>query len=536
MLLAVAMLAITPFAHAATTIVTNEAQLASGSDAHVVNTYSIGAGGLTLSSGDTLSLGGYVANSGTPNNVPVALSGGALVIEDGGTLDLQKAWKNSRPAQGSVQYNTNVLTLNSGGVINFGVDSTVAERGDESGGFGAVTGDFRLLVNGNLALNGGSLISNVSSPQLWLKGTNNTIKSGVSIASNMGIVMNSGTQTLKSDIALNSVLLRLGGAQTVTLGADTHSSLTINTLKFHQQNANSSTTLKLGSNLALTNYFSLAAQPNNYALNIDTNGYTLDMTAPNTRFEFSTSSATVLDFTGAGQVVAHSYKFDYSSNVSVNIGAGTTLIARKGNVTNTLSASGRGSVDATSVFIFDYESQEGDANDNCFLVSPQGIGKVIARKGTIYASSDLDIRGGVVIEAGAAFDAATRTVTTPSYTFGLNGAEYGKISASSAVSIAGKTLTFDFAASPTSDASYSFFTTGITGSAGSVSVTFAGLNAFALTNNNGVWSFIQDGYTYTFTESSGILSVASAIPEPSTVALITGIGAVLFVLIRQRKS
>jgi hypothetical protein len=547
MLLAVAVLSFAPSAPfaraaaAATTIVTNEAQLASGEEAHVVHTYSIGAGGLTLSDGDTLSLGGYVANTGTPNNVPVALSGGALVIGNGGTLDLQQAWKNSSPAQGSVQYNVGgALTLDAGGVINFGATPTVSDRG-----YGAVTGDFRLLVNGNLALNDGNLVSAVSSPQLWLKGGANTIRAAVSVPAAATVVLNAGgsagsPQILNTEAGLAKIIIRYGGNQFATLAATgaTSDGLNVGQIQIHQQNSGASTTLKLGSDITTTN-LSLSGGPSsgNVTYAIDTGGHTLDMTASAARFQpdrINANVATTWNLAGGGVFKAHSFRFDLRDNVSVNVGANTTLIASAANVTNFLgtqtSASGTGTVDATSTFIYD----AANTTDKSYLNANVAIGKVVAQKGIIEAATDLDIRGGLVIRAGAAFDAVGKTITTPSIIFGIDGADFGKISdgATSAVSIAGKSLTFDFATRPASDDSCSFFPSGVTGSAADVSVTFSGIDVLVLNNNNGVWSAMLDGITYTFTESSGALTVAGAIPEPATLALLAGAGAFLFVVVR----
>ncbi|WP_043585947.1 PEP-CTERM sorting domain-containing protein [Geminisphaera colitermitum] len=536
----VSLASLTPLTRAGTTIITNKDNLASGATAHVAATYDIGSVGLTLGAGDTLSLGGYVARDGNPNNVPVNITGnGALVINSGGVLDLQKAWKNSSDAQGSAQYNIGgALILNNGGVLNFGADSTLTSRGYE-----AITDALRISVGGNLTLNGGTFTSSANIPQIWLKGATNTIASSVSVPTVATFVLNSANQTLTSGAGLGTVLIRQSSDQTATLsvtGTNSDGS-NVQKIQFYQQNSGKTTTLKLGSDIRVNENISLAGGPANTAGNtatytIDTNGRKLDMSASGSRFEptrNNTNVATTWNFIGnGGTVEAHSFRFNMNDNVSVNIGAGVTLIAHANNVTNTLGSQASGSVDATSTFIY----EGADTTSKSFLNANIAIGKVVARKGTIEASSALNIQGGLVIEAGGSFSALAYALTTPSLTFGIDGASFGTISATGAVSIADKTLTFDFAAAPASSTSYTLFTSGATGSADSVSVTFSGLNAIALTNSSGVWSAIQDGFTYTFTESNGILSVASAIPEPSTVALIAGVGSVLFVLIRRRKS
>ncbi|AHF91115.1 hypothetical protein OPIT5_13755 [Opitutaceae bacterium TAV5] len=524
------------FAHAATTIVTNESQLASGEVTHVVNTYDLGGGGLTLGAGDTLGLGGYVANTGNPNNVPVALSGGPLVIDNGGVFDLQQAWKNSNPAQGSVQYNTSALTLNSGGIINFGAASTVADRG-----YGAVTGDFRLLIGGNLNLNGGTLSSSVASPQLWLKGGSNVIRSSVILPSSLAVVLNAAgsianPQALTSEVGLGRVLIRYGGNQVTALSATgvTSDGLNVDQIQFYQQNSGASSTLKLESDLA-TRAPTITGGPasGNVAYTIDTNGHTFDITASNARFEPGRpngNTATTWNLSGGGVIDAHSFRFNLHDNVSVNIGANTTLVAHANNVTNSLGTQASGTVDATSTFIY----AAADSAHKSFLNANVAIGKVVAEKGIIDAASDLDIRGGLVIQADGVFDAKNFTVTTLSYTFGVDGIRHGKIAADNAISLTAKDLVFDFAVAPIGGETYSFFTTSVTGTANSVSVTFSGTNALALVNDSGIWSATLDGLVYSFDQSVGSLAITAAVPEPAMLAVLMGVSAFLLGIARRR--
>ncbi|MFA6286727.1 MAG: autotransporter-associated beta strand repeat-containing protein [Opitutaceae bacterium] len=69
------------------------------------------------------------------------------------------------------------------------------------------------------------------------------------------------------------------------------------------------------------------------------------------------------------------------------------------------------------------------------------------------------------------------------------------------------------------------------------SVSIAGTYIIAsLTNNSGVWTGSAGGFDFTFTQATGDLVIAAAIPEPSTYAAILGALALAGVVYRRRRS
>ena len=69
------------------------------------------------------------------------------------------------------------------------------------------------------------------------------------------------------------------------------------------------------------------------------------------------------------------------------------------------------------------------------------------------------------------------------------------------------------------------------------SIVLGGSYTASLTNNSGVWTGSSNGVDFTFTESTGTLSVlASAVPEPSTYAMLAGLAMLGAAGLRRRRS
>jgi hypothetical protein len=73
----------------------------------------------------------------------------------------------------------------------------------------------------------------------------------------------------------------------------------------------------------------------------------------------------------------------------------------------------------------------------------------------------------------------------------------------------------------------------ITGSFAAVTLSGSGLDG-TLARDNGVWTGNINGYTFSFVENTGILSITGAIPEPSTCILLFGALAFLAAALRRR--
>jgi hypothetical protein len=91
--------------------------------------------------------------------------------------------------------------------------------------------------------------------------------------------------------------------------------------------------------------------------------------------------------------------------------------------------------------------------------------------------------------------------------------------------------------SPFADGNYTFtlFGSSSSNSGSFASVSLSGAYSGSLTESSGVWSLASGGNTWTFTQSNGQLAITTAVPEPSTYALLLfGLASVIFARRRLR--
>lgn len=493
--------------------------------------YSTGSQTLAVGTNGILDLGGKTENS---NNTAAEIRYAAITL-NGGQINLQNVLRAGTNT--SALYNlTGPLNIQSG-TLTFGTASS------HSGS--TYNTDLRLNVEGNLTMSGGRIANHDPSisRQIWLKGATNTITGGA-LDSRINFVMNrAGEQTLTSTIALNDVLLRANGDTTVSLGVAA-AGQNIGKMEFAQESANKTLIYKLSSDLSLKTGSAMPSALTwtgqaNATYGIDTNGHQLNLTSANTRWTPNRKDSTGTakwSLTGQGEIAATAFNF-HSTGVAVSVGAGTTLRATGGApvsgdsaTISILSSSSGGSIDASSRFLYD-----GGTGNEGQLQSNRAIGILEVTSGTlcITGDTDFDAAGGIIVQANATLDFGTRTVGASSYAIGLDGSLFGTISGAAHLLLNNASLQFDFQQVATAG-DYKIFNTSLGGTIAEVSIV--GLHTASLVKTGDIWSgFSDEGlFSFAFDQGNGILSV-TAVPEPASIAFLTGLGIITITLIRLRR-
>lgn len=168
-------------------------------------------------------------------------------------------------------------------------------------------------------------------------------------------------------------------------------------------------------------------------------------------------------------------------------------------------------------------------------------GSTTISAGTLALTGTGSITGSTAynIAAGSTFNVSG--LTTPGYslasvatTLDIGAATKGFINVGTGALTLGNTLTLNFTAIPTLTSFDLYDASGVSGDFSSVSMTGV-LGSGSLTLNSGVWSGTAGGYNITLTESTGVLTATSAIPEPSTYAALFG-GLALGVAVLRRRA
>jgi hypothetical protein len=165
-------------------------------------------------------------------------------------------------------------------------------------------------------------------------------------------------------------------------------------------------------------------------------------------------------------------------------------------------------------------------------------GTTMVNSGTLALGSAGSIASSSVLKiaSGATFDVKAKsggfTLNNP-LTIDVDVVNAGKLDATGVALTYGGNLTLNITtATPLSSYNLFVFSSEL-GTFSSIALT--GSFSGNMTNSSGVWTASSNGYDFTFTESNGVLSAATAaIPEPGTWVLV-GIAAIFFLYRMRRK-
>ena len=167
-------------------------------------------------------------------------------------------------------------------------------------------------------------------------------------------------------------------------------------------------------------------------------------------------------------------------------------------------------------------------------------GSTVINGGTLALTGTGSIANSTIysIGAGAKFDASG--LTTPGYslatvatTLGVGATTNGFINVGAGALTLGNALTLNFSALPTASTFNLYDSSSVSGDFTSVTLTGSVTGSLAL--GGGIWSGTAGGYNLSLDESSGILTVVSAVPEPATYAALAGLAAIGAVVAGRRR-
>jgi len=503
------------------------------------------SGGITLDSGGELVM--TATGNGTTGYFFGNIGGSGTTTLQGGTLTVAPTTGTST---GTSANNTHAgsLTMTSGSLI---IDNITGQQ------------DRRLLIQGAVNISGGtvSITKAAVTGNLTFGSGSPVIFNPDSFTTNLSMSLDrTSAQSLSTNKTLGNMQFRGTGVKTLTSSASGTGLGQIQIFDNNSTTANSSTTLKLGSNLTSSSGAAMPAaqafgnthESGRVDLGIDTNGFTLDLTAgassgawtPNTSTQTGVTN-TVWNLSGSGVIKANRFTFNTAA-VTTNVAANTVLTAAGGNSTAT-TLSGTGTIDAASTFRY---SGTAALATPATLTSNRTIGKLDVTSGTFKLSGTLNAAGTTTVTGGTLLVPLTASLyggTTASWTaanlnvisggtLGFNVGGTGEFTTTDVTTLltnlasssdnglrAGATLGFDTATAAGSTftvADTLANTTGTTG--GSLGITKLGSNTLVLSATN--------TYTGATTVSAGTLQIGngSTTGALSTSSSITNNGTLAF--------
>ncbi|MET0261361.1 MAG: autotransporter-associated beta strand repeat-containing protein [Rariglobus sp.] len=514
-----------------------------------------GSGALTLGANNTFTGNTVVLEGAVTATVAGAVDGNLVVGSVGGGA--AASFTNNG---NTVGLSTRSVTIYSNGTVNFGGGAQNINSGIFIFG-GAATGGNQLVVN-NTAINmtGGSFAPNVAG-----NGFNNTF---IINASSSTAVVSGNTRTNfgfqvadgAADVDLlfsgavttsgaGGALVKSGAGLMLVTGNNLYQGVTTvsgGTLKAGRATnafgSNSAVTLfnTAGVLLDITGFDnaigSLAGGGANGG-NVALGAATLTTGGNNT----STSYDGVISGTGGGltktgsgtQTLTRANTYTGATTIS----AGTLALGLNGTIANSsginLGTSGsRGTLDLTAKSSFAFGASQTLSGDGTVNI---GGSKVVTVNGVLApgnSAGGVNITGALVLGSTSIsnLEIVSRNGGSP-----VAGTDFDQVAMTGAVTFNG-TLNINTTglAGLVGGESFQLFSAGGTYTSGFTSVIMTGAYTPTFSNAGGVWTGSNAGLDFTFTESNGTLSV-SAVPEPSTFALIAGGFAAAAVALQRRK-
>lgn len=369
-------------------------------------------GGITLNSGGELVL--TATGNGSTGYFFGNTGGTGTTLIQGGTLRMAPTTGTG----GTSASNTHAgsLTMTSGSLI---IDNITGQQ------------DRRLLIQGVVNISGGTVTSTkaVATGNLTFSSSSPVAFNPDTYNTNLNMTLDrAGAQSLSTNKTLGNMLFRGTGVKTLTSSASGNG---IGQIQIFDNNGTggSQTTLRLGSNLTsnvnasmpIAQNFGNAHESGRIDLGIDTNGFTLDLTAGATSGAWTPNKSnqtgvtnTVWSLSGSGVIKANRFNFN-TSGVTTNVAANTVLNAAGGDSTAT-DLSGTGTIDAASTFLY---SGAAAFATPATLASNRAIGKLDVTSGTLKLLGTLNAGGSTTVSGGTLIVPLTASLyggTTASWT------------------------------------------------------------------------------------------------------------------------
>lgn len=516
-------------------------------------------GTLNLGGGSSGNLQGYSTWTLTPNAATnTALTFTSMGARTAGSWVALASTVGATPAANTANiYFTNGLSganlIGSGGTLASGTASVIPWLRDTGGnaiyGYDATNGVAAVTtvnVNPDSATSGQNINWNAAAT-LTANRTINSIQaafSGINLGGNT-LTVASGVITADNASFTNGTLdfgtaeaqLSVHQARTLTISANISGSGGLTFVGFRTNSGNAGRLILSGANTytGVTNFYGYGAATADFYL---TNSLALQ----NTTVNYVANRGSTLFFGNGGTSGQTAYTFGgLSGNANINLNNNNTTVGAvaltvggnndsttySGILSSTVAGGSLTKIGTGTLTL-------GGVNTFTGATTVSNGTLALASAGTLASTS-------YVIGNGGTFNASAKSaysLASVATTIGVGATTAGYFNAGSAALTLGNSLTLNFSSSLIADGqSYNLFDFGSqTGDFSSVVLTGAFAGSLSLTGADTWTGTNLGGYDFTFSETTGNLLVnVSAVPEPSTCALLAGLGILAFACGRRRR-